>query len=107
MKKSIFKSLKSSCLTNSSLQCLYRPLHGPMFILDINTAVFIIHPSTLKQTTLLRDFIANLAHFSIQYAVIYILVELPVSQVNSIATSILALQAGVFLLPMKTHIFYV
>ena len=93
-------------LTQSSLDYVCRPLHGPHLVIDINTAVFCITHHIILKPSSLKEFITAVSLMFPQYSTIHILVLLQTTSTPEIASNILALQAGLILIPLHITLHY-
>lgn len=92
-------------IANSSLQLVCRSLQGPHVILDIDTAVLFVDLPTLLDVSRLRTTITDIAAFYPRFATAHLILTMSTDSTSEIASSVLALQAGIMMLPfpVKCH----
>lgn len=101
-----FASFIHRALTQSNLEYVCRSLHGPHFIIDINTAVFCIDHQIILNPNRLKEFITTISLMFPRYSTIHILLLLTTMSIPEIASNILALQAGILLIPLHITLHY-
>lgn len=90
-------------IANSSLQLVCRSLQGPHVILDIDTAVLFVDLPTLLDVSRLRTAITNVTTFYPRFATVHLVLTISTDNTSEIASSVLALQAGIMVLPFPVE----
>ena len=80
-----------------------RSLQGPHVILDIDTAVLFIDLSTLLDVSRLRSVITDVASFYPRFAAAHLILTMATENTSEVASSVLALQAGIMMLPFPVE----